>query len=97
VEKFSRKYELKRLGYDVSRIVKTVAEVCQPKEDDILSKGKQKEKVKARSLLCFWAVRELGMSLTELARHLGLTVPVIGYSGEGGEIIAREQCYQLLG
>jgi len=26
------------------------------------------------SLLCFWAFRELGMSLTDLARHLGISV-----------------------
>jgi len=69
-EKFNRNYELKRLGYDLSRIAKRVAEVCQLKEDDILSKGKQQEKVKVRSLLCYWAVREVGMSLTELARLL---------------------------
>jgi len=95
-EKVTRKVELKRLGYDLSRISKRVAEVCRLKEDDILSKGKQQEKVKARSLLCFWAVRELGMSLTELARHLGLSVPAIGYSVERGERIAREHGYQLL-
>jgi hypothetical protein len=83
-EQFNRKYELKRLGYDFSRIAKRVGEVCQLKEDDILSRGKQKEKVKVRSLLCFWAVRELGMSLTELAGYLGMTVPGIGHSVERG-------------
>ncbi|MDD5207309.1 MAG: transposase [Desulfobacterales bacterium] len=95
-EKFNRKYELKRLGYDLRRIAKRVSEVCQLKEEDFLSTGKQQEKVKARSLLCFWAVREVGMPLTELARHLGLSVPAIGYSVERGETIAREHGYQLL-
>lgn len=95
-EKFNRNYELKRLGYDLRRIAKRAAEVCRVREGDILSKGKQQGKVKARSLLCYWAVREAGMSLTELARHLGLSVPAIGYSVERGEIIAREHGYQLL-
>ena len=95
-ERFNRNYELKRLGYDLRRIAKRVAEVCQLRGDEILSKGKQQEKVKARSLLCYWAVREAGMSLTELARHLGLSVPAIGYSVERGEIIVREHGYQLL-
>lgn len=96
-EKFDRKYELKRLGYDLGRIVARVAEIYEMKEDDILSKGKQQRKVKARSLLCFWAVRELGISLTDLARRLELSVPAIGYSVDRGEIIARESGYQLLG
>jgi chromosomal replication initiation ATPase DnaA len=94
-EKFDRKYELKRLGYDLDRIAARVAEIYELKEGDILSKGKQQRKVKARSLLCFWTVRELGITLTELARHLGMSVPGIGYSVERGEIIARENDYRL--
>ena len=49
----SRKYKLKRLGYDLDRIAKRVVEIYEPKEDDILSKGKQQSKVRARSLVCF--------------------------------------------
>jgi chromosomal replication initiation ATPase DnaA len=94
-EKFDRKYELKRLGYDLDRIAARVAEIYELKEGDILSKGKQQRKVKARSLLCFWTVRELGITLTELARHLVMSVPGIGYSVERGEIIARENDYRL--
>jgi hypothetical protein len=55
------------------------------------SPAKQRRNVKARNLLCFWAVRELGISLTVLARHLGLSVPGIGYSVERREITARER------
>jgi putative transposase len=95
-EKFNPNYELRRLGYDLSRVVKRVAEICQLKEKDMLSKGKQQRIVKARSLLCFWAVRELGMSLTDLARYLGLSVPGVGYSVERGGIIAFENDYQLV-
>ncbi len=52
--------------------------------------------MKARSLLCFWAVRELGMSLTDLARHLGISGPGVGYAVERGEAIARDNNYQLV-
>ena len=95
-EKFDRKYELKRLGYNLGHIAARVAEIYELKEAEILTRGKQQWKVKARSLFCFWAVRELGISLTDLARHLGLSIPAIGYSVEKGEIIARESGYQLV-
>jgi hypothetical protein len=49
----------------------------QPQE--IISKGRKSKEVVGRSLLCFWAARELGLSLTELARHLEMTVAGIGY------------------
>jgi REP element-mobilizing transposase RayT len=62
----------------------------------ILSSGKQQRKVKARGLLCFWAVRELGISLTDLAKLLKLSVPGVGYSVERGESVARENGYQLV-
>jgi hypothetical protein len=39
---------------------------------------------------------EMGISLTDLARPLGLSVPGIGYSVEKGEIVARESGYRLV-
>jgi hypothetical protein len=104
-EKFERKYELKRLGYDLDQVAARVAEIYGIEVDDIFLKGKQQKRVKARSLFCFWpacagtadrAVRELGISLTELARRLGISVAGVGYSVERGEIIALENDYQLI-
>ena len=95
-EKFEHKYELKRLGYDLGWIAARAAETYGIEVDDIFLKGKQQKRVKARSLFCFWAVRELGISLTELARRLGISVPGVGYSVERGEIIARENDYRLI-
>jgi putative transposase len=94
-EKFEHKYELKRLGYDLDRIAARVAEIYGIEVDEIFLKGKQQKRVKARSLFCFWAARELGISLTELARRLGISVPGVGYSVERGETIARESDYRL--
>ena len=95
-EKFERKYELKRLGYDLDRVAGRVAEIHGIEVDDIFLRGKQRKRVKARSLFCFWAVRELGISLTELARRLRITVPGVGYSVERGERIASQNNYQLI-
>jgi putative transposase len=72
-EKFEHKYELKRLGYDLDRIAARVAEIYGIEVDEIFLKGKQQKRVKARSLFCFWAARELGYSGAEVARHLGVT------------------------
>jgi len=70
-----------------------VACICAMGVDEIYSKGKQQKKVKARSLLCFWAVRKLGISLTDLYRHLGSSVSGVGYAVERGEAIARNNNY----
>ena len=62
---------------------------------EIISKGKQQKKVKARSLFCFWAVKELGISPTELSRMIGISVPAFVYSVERGSIISKDDNYKL--
>jgi hypothetical protein len=44
---------------------------------EVFSKRRHQRRVKARSLLCFWALRELEMS-----------IPGVGYAAEGREAIA---------
>ena len=56
----------------------------------------QQRRVKPRSLFCYWAVHELGISHAELARRLGVSVAGVGDSVERGEVIAGESNYQLI-
>jgi len=95
-EKYERHYELKRRGYDLDRIAGRVAEIYGIKSREIFFRGKQQRRVKARSLFCFWAVSELGMSHRELAGLLGMSSPGVGFSVERGATIARENGYHLI-
>ena len=95
-EKFNRKYELKSKGYDLKAVEKKVANLYQIKPAQIYARGNQKRRVEARSLFCYWAARELGMAITELAKRLELTPPAIGYAVSRGERIAREKHYLLI-
>ncbi len=95
-EQYERRYELKRQGFDLDRIAARVAEVLNMDQDEILSKGRQRRKVKARSLLCFWAARELGMSLTALARKLEMSIAGVGFAVESGELIAKKRNFMLI-
>jgi len=95
-EKYERHYELKRRGYDLDRIAKRVAEIYGMEPREIFPKGKQQRKVKARSLLCFWAVREAGMSLRELAGRLEMSAPGVGFAVERGKAIAHENDLKLI-
>jgi len=94
-EHYERRHRLRRKGYDLDGISKRVSEVLGMKPDDIFSKGRQNRKVKARSLLCFWAARELGLSHTSLAKKLEMSLAGVGFSVERGESIAKEGKYFL--
>ena len=43
----------------MDRIDERVVEICRIERDDIFVKGKQQKRVVARSIFCYWVVREL--------------------------------------
>ena len=95
-ERYTRHYALKRQGYGFEHVVARVAEICHMDPREVVAKGRQRRKVTARSLLCFWAVRELGLPLTALARQLGLSPPGVSYAVQRGEATVRENHYELV-
>lgn len=95
-ERYNRQYELKQLGYDLKKIEQRVRELFDIDIRSIYAKGRRKNQVEARSVLCYWAARELGISATELARRLGMTQPGVGYAISRGETIIKNKKLQMV-
>jgi len=92
---YSRRYALKLKGYNFERVVKRVSAIYGLERDYVLEKGRQKARVAARDLVCYWAVHELGVSLTDLAKRFDLSPSGISYAVSRGEMIAAENNYRL--
>jgi REP-associated tyrosine transposase len=71
-EQFERRYRLQARGYDIKRLVGKVAAIFDIEPDLIFKPGNQPLRVKTRSLVCYWAVRELEMSGTSVGNLLSL-------------------------
>ena len=95
-EQLENHYVLAGSGFDIEKVAHRVAQVLEVDLDQVWEKGKHPETVRARSLLCFWAVRELGITMTELAVRLGLTQPAVSISVKRGEKLVKENAYRLL-
>ena len=95
-EQLEKRYALKAAGLNLNKLVNVVAEVMGLDPATVLAPGKARVRVKARSLLCYWAVRELEMSLTELSRRLDLCPAAISKSVVRGESIAKEEGLSLI-
>ena len=95
-EKFDRYYELKSLGYDLKSVEQRVCEIYQIDPKEIYSKSREKIRAEARGLFCYWAVRELGYALRDLAKRLNMSGPGVGYAVSRGEQIAKHHNYQLI-
>lgn len=61
-EKFERKYRLAARGYTLDRLIERVAELLGMSSEDVIEPGKGRQRVEARSLLCYWANTKLGIS-----------------------------------
>ena len=92
LEKKSR-YHLENV--DLARLVRIVAKVINMEINQVCAAGKQPQHVQARSLLCFWAVREIGMTETALAKILQVSQPAITHSASRGERLAAEKGWRL--
>ena len=65
-----------------------VIEICKP--------GNQPLKVRARSIVCFWAVKDLRMSGTNVGKFLKLTQSAVSRAVRRGETLVEEMNLKLV-
>ena len=94
-EAFERKYRLKAKGIDIDKVAERVAEIVGIDPAEVWAAGKQPKLVQARSLLCYWAIRELGVSQAWLSRKLGLSQAAISLSVGWGRQVAQQKRYEI--
>lgn len=95
-EQFEKKYRLQAEGFNLEKIVQRIAFLLDIKEKDIWETGKHSGLVKARSLLCYWAVSKLGISQITLAGKLHISQPAVSMAVKRGKMIAETNRYFLL-
>ena len=76
-------------------IVERVSEIFKIAVKYILSPGKQPERVTARSVLAYWAVRELGISGTNVGKRLHLSQSAVSRAVQRGEQLVSEHRLSL--
>ena len=52
--------------------------------------------IKAKSLLCHWAARDLGIGMAQIARRLNLSLAGVSQSVKRGETIVQQKGYNLI-
>jgi putative transposase len=95
-ERLERRYELEAQGANLDDVARKAASLFEIEPKEIYTSGKQPSLVGARSLFCYWAVRELGISASDLARKLRLSQPAVSISVKRGEKIARDKGFDPL-
>ena len=95
-ERLEERYRLQAQGYDLEKVTIRVSSELAIDPEQVWAAGKHQITVKARSLMCYWAVRRLGISTTELSKKLGLSQPSVSISVKRGEKIAKAMQFELI-
>jgi putative transposase len=93
-EEMEKRYALRAQGIDLEKVSLRVEEVLGV--NPLKAKGRYKNVVEARSLLCYWMVREIGIPMSVLARKLEISIPAISKSVLRGDNMAKERKLILL-
>ncbi|MBW1783153.1 MAG: transposase [Deltaproteobacteria bacterium] len=94
-ETFSRKYQLKSRGFNFEKVAERVASLFDLEKDYIIARGRQRDRVRSRDILCYWCAIELGIPMADLAKRLDMTLAAVSYAVKRGEKTAKEAGYHL--
>jgi len=88
---FQNRYKSILCQETFERLIKRVANLFEISPKELLSGGKHTKTVKARSVVCYWGNRELGMSTIELSKKMNISQPTASQSVVRGQKIVREE------
>jgi REP element-mobilizing transposase RayT len=94
-EALDRKYALVSKGIGLDELARHVAKLYDMSSEDLWRPGKYQKLVRARSLLCYWAVRELGVSMAALARRLKISTAAVSKAVRRGAVMVDENKLKL--
>ena len=89
-EKLEDRCRMRRQGIDFNSAAHLVEEACGVHLDDLKRGDKRPKSVKARGVLCYLAIVELGMTGTDVARLLGMSQPAVSRSVKRGQNAVKE-------
>lgn len=95
-DNFSRKYRLKSQGHDFESVGKKVSLLFDLEKDYITARGRERDRVRARDLLCYWCAIELRIPIAELSKRLEMTLAAVSYAVKRGEKISKETGFHLI-
>jgi len=94
-EQMDIQYRLKAEGWTLEKIIDRAANIFDVEKETLLSGGKQKIRVQARSVASYWAIRYLGLTAAEVGREFGLSKSAVSRAAERGRRLVDEQLLPL--
>jgi len=94
-ENMQQRYAWKAKGVSLDQLIQIVSDLMALRPQELVGPNKARNLVKARILICYWAVRKLGFSMTEVANRLGISVPTVSVAVSKGEDLVCQEGLSL--
>jgi putative transposase len=78
-------------GISLNQLIEVVEKDHGLQEGALIGASKVRRIVRARALICHWAVRRLGLSMTEVAQRMAISVPAVSGAVQRGERLVRQE------
>lgn len=95
-EHLQARYRMQSSGYDFQYALRRVSQLSGLEAEQILEPGKQPARLYARSLLCYWAIRSLGMTAVAVSKLLGISQSAATRASYRGEILSIANQLKLI-
>jgi chromosomal replication initiation ATPase DnaA len=95
-ERMEQRFRLRDQGYDIEKVIERVPELFSLSKQDIVRPSRQRQRVMARSVLCYWAIREPGMSGSEVSKILKPDQSSVSRAVGRGERLANDRNRSLI-
>lgn len=90
-EEMNRRHRLTASGIGMDDVVSAVSGLLSIPERSLAGPSKERTVGRGRALVCYWTVRELGMSMTAVAARLKIAVPTVSVAvKKGAQIVSDE-------
>ena len=89
-ERLERRFQLRELGYDIEKVIERVSKLFSLSRQDIINPSRQRKRVVARSVLCYWMIREMGTSGAELSQILRMGQSSVSRAVGRGEKLVND-------
>jgi putative transposase len=87
-----RRYAWKAKGVSLDHLIQIVSDLLALHPQALIGPTKSRNIVKGRILICYWAVRELGYSMTEVANRLEISLSTVSVAvTKGIKLVSQER------
>ncbi len=94
-EQFQQRYRMQAKRYDLAKLIDRVSEIMEMSSEEIVDSVRDKKRTQARSILCFWATDQLGITQTQLGQILNQTQPSISHAVRRGRKLVETKSLSL--